>query len=167
MSRLDLLPHWCLTGGRQAFYDTEAGDAIEQTARVYAAVRSLQEDYNKYVDELTKTINEFINSTEKDQEEFKKEIIKISHEYIKMIDEKIKLQDLAIDNAVKYMKDNLIDTITTIIDEMKVMGELDSVILNALNNISVRVLELENRTLYVNYNEANEELYINIKEMEG
>lgn len=143
MNKITLLPHWCLTGGRQAFYDTESGDAIEQTARVYAAMRDLQSEYNKMVDELNKTITNFIETQTIDRECFEKRITKTIHDYLDYLDTKVKNQDKVVADAVDFMKTNLSESITTLIGEMKESGELDEAVLNAIDGIGSRVLTLE------------------------
>lgn len=143
MSRFKLLPHWCFTATLPAFYDTESGTAIEQTARLHGVVESLINDYNKYVDEINKTINEFIESSDKDFECFTNKIIKICHDYIKMIDEKIKMQDSVIADAVNYMKTNLGTTLTEVIRSMRDSGELNEYVLSAFDDVVDRLTSLE------------------------
>lgn len=176
MNKITLLPHWCLTGGKQAFYDTESGDSIEQTARVYAAMRNLQEEYNKMVDELNKTITDFMKSTTKNYEEFEEHINKIFHDYIIKIDTKIAHQDRVIADAVNYMKTNLSTSITDLINEMRETGELTEDILNAFEDFTIRLktledydlntrLEtLENKNTYFSYNDLTQELELHINE---
>ena len=77
MGRINLLPHWHLTNPQPAFYDLESATAVDMVAKVYGAMRELQSDYNNCVDEINKTIKEFISSTEKNQECFMNKITKI------------------------------------------------------------------------------------------
>lgn len=122
--RLTILPRWVLTSRRPAFYDTESLSAIEMVAKLYGAMRELQEDYNSYTEELTKTINDFTDKMNTDMNCFKSHIDEVMHDYIEMIDEKIKVQDSVIADAVKYMKDNLSETAVNIITEMSKTGEI-------------------------------------------
>lgn len=110
-----LLPHWALTDKHPAFYDTESGSAIEQTAKVYAAMQELIKEYNSFVDEINKGISDFEAATVKDAESFKACITATVEKYIKSIDIMIDKQDLKIDNAIEYMKDNIISTTTAIV----------------------------------------------------
>ena len=109
------LPHWALTDRHPAFYDTESGSAIEQTAKVYAAMNELIKEYNAFVDEINKGISDFEAATVKDSEAFKTCITNTVEKYIKSIDIMIDKQDLKIDNAIEYMKDNIISTTTAIV----------------------------------------------------
>ena len=133
--RIKLLPIWCLTETHPAFYDTESKSAVGQTAKLYGAMRELQEDYNTYVNEINETITAFINDVNADQEEFINSINKIVHDYIAMIDEKIKLQDKEIDDAVQYMKDNIATSIHDLVYELNENHELDNMIISAMSNI--------------------------------
>lgn len=117
MNKVTLLPKWILPDTLPSVYDTQSGTAVEMVAKVYGAMRTLQTEYNSFVDEVNKTITNFINSTNQDQECFKNKITKIMHDYIIKIDEKIKMQDLVIDNAIKYMKENITITSREVITE--------------------------------------------------
>lgn len=122
--RLTILPRWVLTSRRPAFYDTESLSAIEMVAKLYGAMRELQEDYNSYTEELTKTINDFTDEMNTDMNGFKAHIDGVMHDYIEMIDEKIKLQDSVIADAVKYMKNNIVETTSNLIAELSQSGQI-------------------------------------------
>lgn len=163
MGRITLLPHWVLTNVRPGFYDTDSGTTIEQTAKVYAAMRELQTDYNKFVDEVNKCITDFVDSINKDQEEFEIKITKIIHDYIKTLDLKIAHQDRLIEESIVYIKENLKESVIQVVNEMKDSGELEESILNSFNNIELRVSALESDNCYT-YDEVNETLALNMKE---
>lgn len=145
MSRINLLPKWVLPDTIPSVYDCTSGSWVEMAAKLYGAMRELQTDYNSFVDELNKTITDYMNSTTKDQEEFKNHITTIMHNYIMKIDEKIKLQDLNIDNAIKYMKDNLTQSLNAMLTEMKELGEFDDAVLNALSSIETSISEINTK----------------------
>lgn len=144
--RIKLLPLWCITNTRPAFYDIESDTAVEMVGKVYAAMRELQTDYNKYVTEINKTITDFITGINQDQEEFECKITKIIHDYIITIDSKMDHQDRKIDETIVYIKENLQIALTEIIAEMKETGALDESILNAIDGIGARVINLEEAT---------------------
>lgn len=54
----------------------------------------------------------------RENDDFKKCITHIVENYIKMIDTKISNQDLKIDQAISYMKDNIQKTVTDIIIQL-------------------------------------------------
>lgn len=181
LKRIQLLPHWCVSSKYPAFYDTESATAIEQTAKLYGKIQELIEDYNKFVDEINKHILEFINSVNSDQAEFEERMTKVIHDYLDYMNMRMDAQDKEIRDAVSYMKDNLSQSITQIIAEMKEMGELDEAILNAIDNIGERVTTLEttaanhntrletieNSKTYLNYNADTKELNLIINERVG
>lgn len=142
--RIKLLPVWCITETRPAFYDIDSKAAVGQTARLYGAMRELQEDYNNYVNEINTTITTFINDVNVDQEEFINSINKIMHDYIAMLDEKLKLQDKEIEETIVYIKENTEQALKETIMEMNAAGELNDVIVTAFDNLGGRVITLEN-----------------------
>lgn len=125
MNRINLLPNWQLPDSIPSVYDTQSGSFQEMVAKVYGAMKDLQLDYNKFAEEINKTITEFINSTNQDQEQFKECINKIMHDYIIKIDEKIKMQDLTIDVGINYMKDNIKVTTTDVLNEFLANGDIE------------------------------------------
>lgn len=168
MGKVNLLPKWILPDTIPSVYDTDSGTCIEMVAKVYGAMTNLQKEYNSFVDEINKTIIDFTNSIEQDQECFKEKITKIMHDYIMKIDEKIKMQDLVINEAVIFMKDNLSASINQLVEDMKESGELDQAILEALDNLGVRVETLENTEYTLEYEEETENLILKktVKEVE-
>lgn len=144
--RIPQLPHWCMTDKFPAFYDTESVTVIEQTARLYAIMQKLIEDYNKFVTETNTTIETFINDSNADQKEFECRMTKVIHDYLDYMDTKIKNQDKVIADAVAYMKENLKTSITDLISQMHESGEFDEAVLNAIDNIGARVVTLETTT---------------------
>ena len=106
-----LLPHWVLSDKFPAFYDSMSGSGIEQTAKVYGAMREFIKDYNDFVEKFNKSLEEFELKTAAEQECFKKCITQLIETYIKSIDIAVDKQNLEIANAVSYMKDNLESTV--------------------------------------------------------
>ncbi len=143
MTRFKGLPHWCMTGTRPAFYDTESATTIEMVAKLYGSYTELVEDYNKYVDEINKAILDFETGVISDTTSFKETITKIVHDYIKMIDDKVKIQDATIAEAVDYMKNNIIYAITETVNEMKTSGELAEIVVEGFNDAVARITTLE------------------------
>lgn len=92
------LPEWVLTSKSPAFYDTESGSTIEQTAKVYGAMRELIDAYNNFEKVVTESNTEFANSVIAGNESFQKCVTDLVENYIKMLDDKVKQQDLKIEN---------------------------------------------------------------------
>ena len=142
------LPHWCLTDLQPAFYDVESGSAIQMIARIYPKIEELVVNYNSFVDEINRYINEFETGMIADFDCFKNCIIKTMNEYIETIDTKINLQDTRIGeaierqdksiadkfaeqdeiiaDAVQYMKDNIVATVTTLFQQALSNGDISA-----------------------------------------
>lgn len=129
------LPFWVLTDLQPAFYDSESGTILQQQSRVYAKVQELLKTYNDFVREVNRYIEEFETGIIKDFECFKNCIIKTMTDYIESVDMKINMQDSniakefeeqdsKIDEAINYMKDNIVATTTTVINEAIASGDL-------------------------------------------
>ena len=147
LGRISPLPHWVLTNYQSAFYDDESGTVLQALARIYPKIEELITDYNNYVKQIDNIINDFQNGMIDDFECFKKCIIKTMTDYIETIDTKMSVQDSVIadkfneidetiankfdeqdtkiDNAIQYMKDNIIATATTIINQAIENGDLN------------------------------------------
>lgn len=100
MPRFRPLPHWVLTDGFPAFYDTESATAIEQTARLYAAMQKLIDDYNRFVDQVNEEIKKFECGTHKDMGRFKKRITDMFYQFRRYIEGIIQKQDADIAEAL-------------------------------------------------------------------
>ena len=100
MPRFRPLPHWVLTDGFPAFYDTESATAIEQTARLYAAMQKLIDDYNLFVDQVNEEIKKFECGTHKDMGRFKKRLTDMFYQFRRYIEGNIQKQDADIAEAL-------------------------------------------------------------------
>lgn len=118
------LPHWVLTDAFPAVYDTESVTAISMVARLYGKMEELVADYNEFVDDVNRYIEEFERGMIKDFEEFKCCVMDTMSDYIKTIDMKIVQQDKAIADAVQYMKDNIVATTTQLFNEALANGDI-------------------------------------------
>ena len=172
INRIPQLPIWCLPDTRPAFHDVESMTVQQQTAKLYGSMRTFIDDYNNFANEINTTISDFINSTNQDQEEFENHINKIVHDYIIMLDTKIDMQDKEIQDSIVYIKENLKQGITDVLNELIDSGEIDEVITNAFDdlgtrvstlevnssNIETRVSTLENSKVKLVYNAENESI---------
>ena len=122
--RIDLLPAWTLTDLQPAFYDSESATVLQQMAKVYAKMQELLNDYNAFVNETNNTITKFQSGIITDFNEFKNCIIKTMNDYIATIDTKVNNQDTQIANAINYMKDNLVESVTTLFNQALQYGDI-------------------------------------------
>lgn len=130
------LPFWVLTDLQPAFYDSESGTVLQQMSRVYAKVQELLDSYNNFVREVNNYITEFENGIIEDFETFKNCITKTMNQYIESVDIKLALQDKEISDsiaeqnntiqeAIDYMKNNIIATTTNVINQAIQNGDLN------------------------------------------
>lgn len=107
--KIKQLLDWCVTDYQPAFYDCESATAIEQTGILHAKIKELISEYHEF---LFKS------------DEFKNCLTKIIHNYIHMIDDKIKLQDLKIEEDITYIKNNIVETSQEIINNAIKNGDI-------------------------------------------
>lgn len=121
---MQLLPTWNLTDRHPAFFDTESGSVLEAAARVYAAMNNLIKEYNQFAENTNEIIESFKAETEQEQECFKRCITELVETYIKSIDIKIDKQDKVIDDGIKLMTENIVETTANVINEKIANGTL-------------------------------------------
>lgn len=172
-TRLKPLPHWALTDLHPAFYDVESVTAIEMVAKLYGKIEQLICDYNMYIDQLNKYVEEFEFGIINDFDEFKCCINKTIRDFIDSIDMKIDLQDEKISNKFNEI-DSLIngqnEQITT--QDEKIDNQ-DEIIAQAVNYMQENLSQTINNlfeyhfnngdftsTVGINYDEVNERLDI-------
>lgn len=130
------LPYWVLTDLQPAFYDSESGTVLQQLSRIYPKIQELIDAYNQFVKEVNTYITEFENGIIKDFESFKNCITKTMNQYIESVDIKLGLQDkeisdsiaeqnAIIEEAINYMKNNIIATTTSVINQAIENGDLN------------------------------------------
>ena len=162
---IEPLPRWVLTDLQPAFYDIESVTAVKMVAKLYGKMEQLIDDYNYFVDTINKNINDFEEGMIEDFDCFKDCIKKLIEDYIDSIDmiianqnrnitesisaqnqaitDKFLEQDHKIDDAINYMKTNLIATVTTLFN-------------NAVHNGDITA------TLLEDYDSTNESLVLSI-----
>lgn len=82
------LPIWNIPTTFPAVWDMESMTAIEQAARVYAAMRELIEEYNKFAESVNQHIATFTDDETEAREEFEEDITKVIREFICSSNEK-------------------------------------------------------------------------------
>lgn len=98
------LPLWVLNEKFPSFYDMESKTVIEQTARVYGAMRSLIEEYNKMISDLNGNLDDFEKLSGTQYETF---AMGLRQEFQDFID----IVNLQIEKLEQYMTNNLEDAI--------------------------------------------------------
>lgn len=128
------LPHWVLTDTLPAFYDCESATAIQQTAKLYGKIQELITIYNDFVRDINRYITEFEDGIIKDFNCFQNCVIKTMNDYIQSIDTKIELQDNKIQEAIDYMKNNLVSTVTTLFNQAVQNGDIRATLLETYDS---------------------------------
>ena len=155
-NRIEPLPQWVLTDLQPSFYDLESVTAVKMVAKLYGKMEQLISDYNYFVDKINKNINEFEDGMIHDFECFKDCIKKLIEDYIDSIDmiisnqnrnitesitaqnqaiqEKFLEQDHKIDDAINYMKTNLIATVTELFNNAIQNGDITASLQETYNS---------------------------------
>lgn len=117
MIRIKPLPNIALTDLQPAFYDVESATAVQMVSKFYTYLQNIVDDYNSFANEVNQEIENFENDTNANYEEFQNCIKNMMLDYIESIDTKINNQDLIIQDAVDYMKTNIVETTTSIVND--------------------------------------------------
>ena len=150
-NRIEPLPQWVLTDLQPSFYDIESVTAVKMVAKLYGKMEQLISDYNYFVDKINKNIEEFEDGMINDFDCFKNCIKKLIEDYIDSIDmiianqnnritesisaqnqaitEKFLEQDHKIDDAINYMKTNLLATCTELFNDAVHNGYITATLL--------------------------------------
>lgn len=123
------LPPWALTNPNPAFYSSESGSVIEQTAKMYAKVNELVSEYNSFTENVNTIIKDFTTATTKDLGAFEVALRQEFQDFIDVVNLKILDQDKKIDDAVNYMKNNITATTKTVVNQAIEDGAI-SIVLN-------------------------------------
>lgn len=134
MIRLKPLPPIALTNLQPAFYDVESATAIEMVSKLYSYIQEMANDYNAFITEVSNEIENFENDINYNIEEFENCIKKLMSDYIESIDIKIDLQDAKIEDAVNYMKNNIIQTAQEIFEQAIISGTIRADLVNTYNS---------------------------------
>lgn len=132
---IDLLQKWNLNDNKYSFYDIESLTLTEMSGKLHGKINEVIEDYNKFVENTNKIINDFqtgiIESHEIYETAMRQEFqdfidvidLKVQHqdgiidEIIESIDERINELNNSIDEAYEYMKNHLMENALKIIED--------------------------------------------------
>ena len=117
MIRIKPLPNIALTDLQPAFYDVESATAVQMVSKFYTYLQNIVDDYNSFANEVNEEITRFENDTNANYEEFKNCIQNMMLNYIESIDTKINNQNAIIEDAVDYMKNNINQVTTEIVNQ--------------------------------------------------
>lgn len=114
------LPRWLLPSSVPSVYDTESATCLEQTAKVYGAMRQLIEEYNEFSAAQEKAFNENNSANAAEIQNFKKSV----EERLRCQFEKMDaaLQKLALE--VKNLDLNVAQVTTEIVNQAIADGKI-------------------------------------------
>lgn len=157
------LPHWCITDTHPAFYDTESATAIEMVAKLYGAINEIIEDYNKFVDNINKTIEDFESGITKDFNTFKIEMSQQFQDFIDTVELKLGEQDNKIKQDFEAIKRELNVTINNIINNIddkfrEQDSKIDEAIREQDSKIDEAIANMVNNVYETTYNIINQNI---------
>lgn len=138
MSIIKPLPSWAIINRFPAFYEGESLTSIEQVARVYAKMQELIESYNKYIEQVNAELMELETSTDKDLNCAIKTLINLTDSYISVVDLKLVRMDRTLAENYRAFTDNVLETISNMVQELKENGELDQAVLDAVDGMNTK-----------------------------
>lgn len=133
---MNQLPIWMLTE-KPAFNDHESFTVLEASAKVYAAMRDLIAEYNKFAQDLQKEIESFTGSSREEIENFK--------EYVeKRLQDRFNSMDQAMAKISADMKKEIIDLNSENVADMNAMNDAMNQAMNQMNAEMIqRVQEIQ------------------------
>lgn len=137
------LPKWVFTSKFPAFYDTESLTATEQTARVYGKMNELIDSWNNYVEEINTQITKHNESVDEDFNCFTNKILATTQNFITSIDTAVAAQNKEIREIYSKFSSDMLGVVENLLNEMKLSGELDDAISQAVTGLTNRVIHLE------------------------
>lgn len=78
---MNQLPKWVLANPFPAIHDFESLTVIDQTARIYGAMNTLINEYNRFADAVNKQLSSFTESEEEKRKAFEESITKVMHQF--------------------------------------------------------------------------------------
>ena len=121
---MKLLPHWVLTDTLPAFFDTDSGSAIEQTAKVYGAMQTLIKEYNSFADKVNQAIDELNIETEAEINCLKECFEKMLSTHREFVNVELSKQNLKIQQAEDFMKNNIGEATVNLLEQQLSSGAL-------------------------------------------
>lgn len=143
MSIIKPLAPWLIMNQFPAFYDLESLTAIEQTAKLYGAVRDLIETYNRFVTENKAELTELESQVDKKLRCAILTIVNLTDSYITQVNLRMNHQDRKLHEAYKSFTEDITATVDSILRQMKDDGELDQTILDAIGNLNTKFESLQ------------------------
>lgn len=106
---MNKLPYWNIPINIPARYDSDSATAIEQTARVYAKMQELIDDYNAFVTLVNNSVADIDKNTHDDIKAFEESITKMMNDFTECINTNVENQNRIIDTLAtpKFVYDSI------------------------------------------------------------
>lgn len=159
------LPKWALPNNYPAFYDTESATAIEMTAKLYGAMSSFADEYNKFADDINKAIDEFVAKGAEDYLVFQMKMEQLYSDFVKVVELKYQSQDVYLQSAVAQIIAELPDKLAETLDNMYTSGEFDNIVYNSIANLKADFdrIVANNNTFQSNINKSFSNLVTDVE----
>lgn len=90
---IELLPKWNLHGNRPSFYDADSVTILELASKLHGTMNEIISEFNKLVENVNKTMEEFKTSANKELETFETAMRQEFQDFIDVVDVKIGTSD--------------------------------------------------------------------------
>lgn len=79
---MNQLPRWFMANHILSIHDFESLTALEQTAKLHGAMRSLIDEYNAFHEDVNTTIAKFMEEEKKARENFQEDLTKVIYQFM-------------------------------------------------------------------------------------
>ena len=155
-NRLKPLPQLVLTDLQPSFYDVVSVSTEQMVAKFYAYLQQWVDNYNGFINDINAYIDEFTRCTDLKYEDFTNCVKDLMSDYIQSVDTKIALQDTkiaemdtALQDAINYMKNNLVTTVNNLFAQALNDGDIRATLGSSYDEPT------ETLTLYIEGDENN------------
>ena len=97
---IPMLPKWNLHNTRPSFYDSDTVTMLELAAKLHGTMNTLIDDYNKFVESVNKTIEEFESGAIENFEVFKTAMRQEFQDFIDVVNLEQEGREERIDNKI-------------------------------------------------------------------
>lgn len=117
-------------------YEGESFTALELTAKSAAKINEIVEAFNKYVEKVDATIEDFKSGVNGDEELFRMEMAQKFQDFIDVIEIAYDAQNLKISESVEYLRANFKEYVEEQVRTLYESGELEENLLDAVGELS-------------------------------
>ena len=116
---IPLLPPISLWGNRASFYDSDSVSLLELSSKLHASMNEIIDDYNKFVESTSKSVNDFEREHLEKQEVFIVALRQEFQDFIDTINLKVQQQDDDIEKIVKNITSEVLKSVNEAVSSGK------------------------------------------------